>query len=392
MGFQQLCLSPQNTARNRLSSVMNILVAPNAFKGSFSAVEASSIIADALSCAGHLPVKHPVTDGGDGFVSTINSFLHGEIETVSVIGPEGFAVSVELLFCDNDCYIGASQACGMAGCKGKDPFLRTSLGVGQAIKEALKKSPARILVGLGGSATVDMGIGAAYALGAIFYDETGKELEISSVHDIYRVASCDPSASRALVGEVEIVALCDVEVILLGVTGGLATFGPQKGVTAMQMSQMLSESPKVACVFNKNCGVNASELPGSGSAGGLGAGLVWFAGATLKKGFDEFSRLTHLEERIAECDLVLTGEGRFDATSFVGKASVELQKLCKDAGKKLIVISGSRADGFAPEGIEVVPVCYFEGEDFIDCSAAEKALRRTVSGICDKLCSGGTSA
>jgi glycerate 2-kinase len=326
-----------------------VLVSPTAFKGTFrprqvaealaAGVRRASPDARVLECA--------VSDGGDGLVDVLLG--HGAFrETLEVVGPLGDPVQGEIGWRDGEtAVIESASACGLAlvPVERRDPLRATSRGVGQLVGAARDRGARTIVVGLGGTATVDGGTGMARAWGWTFSDGGGKPLPEGggSLADLAQV-----SAGWRL--EVEVVGLTDVTNPLLGPLGAAQVFGPQKGADAEQVKVLergLGEL--VAWASAHGLGADVGQLPGAGAAGGLGAGIVWFAKGRLESGAEWVLSQVGFDAALARADLVITGEGMFDRTSLFGKATGEVVRRAQAARKQVGVVAGRVSD--PPEGV-----------------------------------------
>jgi glycerate kinase len=320
-----------------------ILVAPAAFKGSFTPRE----VADALTAGVRqvLPdatvLQCPVSDGGDGLLEAV---LPRESlrETVPVTGPLGRPVNGVLGWLDSDTAIFESAtAAGIALLKAeqRDPLHATTRGVGELIWEAVDRGARTVVVGLGGSATVDGGSGAARGLGWTLRDKAGGVL-------------AEGGGALANLGSFEggwgldarVIGLADVTTPLTGPAGAAPLFGPQKGASAEQVRQLATGLEVLADLFARGGHPELATLPGGGAAGGLGAGLVFFARAELVRGADWVLERVGFDAALAKADLVITGEGAFDRTSLVGKACGEVLRRAQTAKKRIAVVAGAVSD------------------------------------------------
>jgi glycerate kinase len=217
----------------------------------------------------------------------------------------------------------------------RDLLQSDSFGVGEMIKDALRRDAGEILIGLGGSATNDGGFGMARALGFQFL---ANEHEIETPAELVHLARIRIPAARS---SVPITAAVDVRNPLLGARGATRTFGPQKGGAPDQLETLESGLTRLADVVARDLGRDLRNLPGAGAAGGLGFGLMSFCGATIESGFEVVAEFIGLREAVKSADVVITGEGRLDAQSLEGKAPSGVAQMARDAGKRVFVIAGS---------------------------------------------------
>ncbi len=329
---------------------MKIVVAPNAFKGSLSASDAAAAIAAGVARV--LPnaeiIQVPVADGGDGMVDVALEALDGERRTAQVEGPRQEPVDADY------CHVSSMglAAIEMALASGlvllpedrRDPTATTTLGTGQLIADALDQGVARIVVGIGGSATNDGGIGVASALGVRFLDEAGDG--VSPVGGMLsRIRHIDMSGLDARLAGVRIEAVCDVDNPLTGPKGAAPVYGPQKGATPEQVAQLDAGLAHLADVIERDLGRDVRALPGGGAAGGLGAGLHAFLGAELRRGVDVVLDLVSLNAKLADADLAFTGEGQIDFQTAHGKAPAGVGAAAQAHGVPCIAIAGSVGTG-----------------------------------------------
>jgi glycerate kinase len=283
----------------------------------------------------------PVADGGDGLLDAV--LPSGSLrERVQVTGPLGQPVDGELGWIDSETAIlESSSACGLALVRPeeRDPLRATSRGVGELIWEAGERGARVVVVGLGGSATVDAGTGAARGLGWGFFDAAGAALAEGGVAlaDLAEFAAGWPFPAS-------VVALVDVTNPLVGASGAAPVFGPQKGASPQGVARLDAGLRRVAEVFARHGRPELATVPGGGAAGGMGAGLAFFAKAKLVPGAEWVLERVGFDAALATADLVITGEGRFDRTSMAGKAPGEVLRRAQQARKKVAVVAGAAAD------------------------------------------------
>ena len=328
---------------------MKIVAAPNAFKGSLSTTAAARAMAEGIAQV--LPeaevVMVPVADGGDGLVDVAVEALQGERRRLEVTGPRSQPVAADF------CFVQAKDlaAVEMALASGlallpdamKDPTLTTTFGTGELIRAALDLGVKNIAVGIGGSATNDGGIGMAQALGARFLDKDGTELPGIGA-SLAAIAAIDLSGLDPRIKTTRFEAVCDVDNPLFGTKGAAVVYGPQKGASPAQVEELDRGLRNLAAVIKQQLGLDVAEMPGSGAAGGLGAGLHAFLGAHLRKGIDLIFDLVGLPEKMAGADLVLTGEGQIDFQTVFGKAPGGVGIAAKAQGVPCFAIAGSVGD------------------------------------------------
>ncbi len=329
---------------------MRIIAAPNAFKGSLSAVDAAKamkkgILAAAPACK---VVCVPVADGGDGLTEVMADALLGTLVKTPVMGPGMEQLSSHFCFAERQemAVIEMARASGLALLpKDKqDPTKTSTFGTGQLIQAALDKGAKRIVVGLGGSATCDGGIGMASALGYKFLDNAGKVL-VPIGGSLQRIQSIDRREVDKRLEKVVIEGMCDVSNPLTGLNGASHVYSAQKGATAQQVKDLDKGLENLAGVIQREMGVDIRQMPGAGAAGGLGGGLHVFLGAKLRKGIDLVIDMVKLKEKIPGADLVLTAEGQIDFQTKYDKAPAGVARAAKEAGVPCVAICGGVGEG-----------------------------------------------
>jgi glycerate kinase len=258
----------------------------------------------------------------------------------------------------------------------RDACRADSLGVGEIISAALERGPGRLVVGIGGSATTDGGHGMARALGARFRDGAGRELAPGGT-SLAELERLDWVAPPELAG-VEVIAATDVTNRLLGAAGAAAVYGPQKGASPADVDALEAGLARFASVLRRGLGVDVARLAGGGAAGGLGAGLVAFLGARLESGFEIVAGLTGLAERVRAADIVVTGEGSFDAQSAQGKTTGRVIELARGAGKPVVVFAGR-----AEAGSRAMTLSDIEADERRSMAMAGELLERVAAGWAD---------
>lgn len=321
---------------------MRILVVPDSFKESLSAIEVARAVVAGLNDFDRINevIELPFSDGGEGAIDLLESLFDGsrvEVQTVDALGRPIRAPYFK--FKDRPAaWIELSQASGLAQIEPelRDPKITSTYGSGLQIKHALDSGCTLIYLGLGGSATNDAATGLLSALGALFSDEDGEPLEPGGAA-LERLAHIDVED----VVRFELRIASDVDHPLLGPNGATHTFAPQKGAdpaTVVLLERALSNFAQKASALSQ---VDCAHLPKGGAAGGCAAALHALLGAQLDSGFELLSDLTRLDEKIAEADLVITAEGRLDGQSIHGKLPSALGLKCKALNKPLIVFAGS---------------------------------------------------
>lgn len=327
---------------------MEILVAPNAFKNSLDAQAVAEAIAEGLmksplDCTCTL---FPVADGGDGTASLIIEQLKGTTHSAEVGDPLGRPITANFGLIDN----GSTAVIEMADASGlrllkpaePNPMQASSAGMGQLILKALDAGARKIILGMGGSATVDGGMGALSALGAKFLNEKGEALE-AIPQQLIDLAAIDASGLDSRIKECEIVILCDVDNQLCGEKGAAVMFGPQKGASQQDVPVLDKMLANFAAISLKETGKDITAVKHGGAAGGAAAGLHAFLNAELVSGAPYFLDLTGFDAALQNADMVITGEGAIDEQTLHGKAPAAVAKLAKDRDLLVIGFAGKLA-------------------------------------------------
>jgi glycerate kinase len=339
---------------------VRFLLAPDKFKGTFSASDVCRHLR-----AGILEVQpaaevisHPLADGGEGTLDVLLTALGGERIPVRSRDPLGADIIVEVgRLPDGIIVIESALICGLGHLRAEErnPMETSTYGVGLVVSEVLTWSPPAILVGLGGSATVDCGLGAARALGYRFISEGGRELD-GTGSDLGRLARIQrPAEASAPGSSVKVTALCDVRNSLVGPDGAAETFAAQKGASPEEIGRLVSGLERVAEIIENDLGIGVASVKGGGAAGGLGAGLHAFVGAELVEGAPEVMRLTGLNpRRLSGVDLVVTGEGSYDRGSRAGKVVHGVTALCRSLEVPIVVVCGRLDADISPPPLKVI--------------------------------------
>ena len=330
---------------------MNIVIAPDSFKDCLSAADVAKYLTQGIERVDRdANVRMiPLADGGEGFVQTMLSALGGKTVSLTVRDP----INREIVGFYGILNDGQTAVIEMAAASGiehlskveRNPLLTSTYGTGELMKDAIEKGCRKIIIGIGGSATNDGGIGMAMALGYRFLDENDQELKQGGGF-LNKLARIDVEAVTPLVRETEVLVACDVTNPLVGKYGASAIYGPQKGASP-EMVELLDQNLKhLAGIIKKDLGIDVSGLPGGGAAGGLGAGLVAFSGGKLQPGFNIVKEQTRLDEEIQQADLVITGEGKIDAQTKHGKTPWGVAQIARKYKKPLIAVAGLLGDGY----------------------------------------------
>ena len=329
---------------------MRIVAAPNAFKGSMNAVQAAQAMKTGILAV--IPQCEvtcvPVADGGDGLIEVMLAGLSGTRVEAMVSGPRMEPLSAPFCMVPSRklAVVEMAKASGLALLpKARhDPTRTTTTGTGELIRAAMDNGATRIIVGIGGSATCDGGIGMAAALGYRFLDETGTPVEPVG-GSLGAITSIDRQNVDPRLDGVSVSVACDVTNPLTGDNGASVVYSPQKGASPEQVTRLDTGLANLARVVQMDLGVAIADMPGAGAAGGLGGGLHAFVGADLKPGIDLVIDVVGLKDAIAGADLVLTAEGRIDRQTRFNKAPAGVARTAKAAGVPCIAICGGVGDG-----------------------------------------------
>ncbi|QNH10718.1 glycerate kinase [Xanthomonas sp. SI] len=331
---------------------MKIVIAPDSFKESLSALEAATQIEAGFRevFPAWSYVKVPVADGGEGTVAALVAATGGRVVGRTVTGPLG--APVEAFFgITGDGRTGIVEMAAASGLAlvpagRRDPLAATSYGVGELLLAALDAGARKLIVGVGGSASNDGGAGMTQALGVRLLDAHGRALDAGvGGGALARLARIDASGLDPRLRQCAIEVACDVDNPLTGPAGASAVFGPQKGATPALVAQLDANLQHYARVIETDLGIALAGLPGGGAGGGLGAALVAFLGAQLRPGADIVAEALGLDALVADADLVITGEGRLDRQSVHGKTPLGVARIARRHGKPVVAIAGGLGAG-----------------------------------------------
>ncbi len=370
---------------------MKIVIAPQTFKGSISALAVARAMDEGVRrvVPDSETVLVPVADGGDGTLETMVEGSGGEIKVSEVTGPLGERVAASWGAMGD----GATAVIEMARTSGlalfpvekRDPLTATTYGLGEAIGHALDAGFRRFIIGIGGSATNDAGAGMAQALGVRLLDGDGRELPRggAALSGLQRI---DPSGLDTRVRESRFLVACDVNNSLTGPEGASAIYGPQKGATPDMVERLDAALGHFAEVALRDLGADVNDIPGAGAAGGLGGGLIAFLGAELGTGVDIVLDVVGLDGQLEGADLVITGEGCLDHQTVYNKAPIGVASLAKARGIPVVAISGSLGERYREvhhHGIEAVAAitCYPMSIDEASERAAELLAGATEEAL-----------
>ena len=339
---------------------MKVVVAIDSLKGSLSSIEAGMAIRDGVLAAkpdAEVIVK-PLADGGEGTTDALIEGMNGKRIDLTVTGPMGTPVNAYYGYLA-DSHTAVMEMASAAGitlvpAAEKNPLLATSYGVGEMMNDALQRGCRNFIIGIGGSATNDGGIGMLKALGVRFLDENGEDAGEGG-QALAKVTQIDVSGLNPLLKECHIQVACDVNNPLCGENGSTYVYGPQKGVTEDMKKPLDEDMAHFAMVTSETLGNDYHDTPGAGAAGGLGFAFLSYIGATLTPGIELILDAVRLEQELPNADIVVTGEGCLDFQTAMGKAPVGVARLAKKYHAKVIAFAGSvtkEASACNKEGID----------------------------------------
>ena len=341
---------------------MKIVIASDSYKGSLSSKKVGEIVKKGLSTMFNDTdiLVIPVGDGGEGTVESLVDATNGEYYNIEVTAPligkvmASYGISGD----GNTAFIEMASASGLnlTPIEKRNPYISTTYGTGEVLKSALDKGVKKIIMGIGGSATNDGGIGLASALGVKFLDAEGRIIsnDNKGIEDLDRI---DISCIDKRLKDIEIITACDVDNPLTGKNGASYIYGGQKGADLEMIEIMDQNLYKFASIIRRDLGVDIEHVPGAGSAGGLGAGLMAFCGAELKSGIDIVLDFLDFDQKITGADLIITGEGMFDHQTLMNKAPIGVARRAKAQGIKVVGIAAvfsDQADVLLESGFDAI--------------------------------------
>ncbi|HHY0495353.1 glycerate kinase [Vibrio parahaemolyticus] len=344
---------------------MKVVIAPDSFKESLTAKQVSEAIKTGLARVWHDAefVTVPVADGGEGTVQSLIDATQGEQVFTTVTAPLGNDVEAfyGILGDGETAVIEMAEASGLhlVPSDARDPKLTSSIGTGQLIKHALDRGIQRLIIGLGGSATNDGGVGMLTALGATFLDESGHAITPNG-GGLAALASIDISGLDPRLAACEVLVACDVDNPLCGDKGASAIFGPQKGATASDVTLLDNALRKFGELTEQATGKHVLTREGAGAAGGMGAALLGYTPARLQPGIEIVLETVKLAQHVADADIVFTGEGRIDHQTAHGKTPMGVAKVVKQFNLPVIALAGCVGDNYQAVyecGIDAVFAC-----------------------------------
>jgi glycerate 2-kinase len=362
-----------------------IILAPTAFKGTLSAAEVAAAMA--AGAAGVVPAAQvrrlPLSDGGNGLLDALGAARAGSMAAVEVMGPVGERVMARYLVQGVDAVVETAEACGLhlVPPARLDPMRATTRGVGELLLAAAGAAGAcgariaaeRLVVGLGGSATVDAGAGMAMALGWRLLDDRGRAIAPGGA-GLLDLAAIEPPATPPLLPP--LVVLADVHSPLLGDQGAAAVYAPQKGATPATVALLAEGLARWSDLVVRDLGHRVAELPGAGAAGGLGAAFAAYLDAPPRPGSDWILEAVGFDELLARAAVVVTGEGTWDRQSSMGKVTGEVVRRAREAGLPVLLVAG-RIEGGAPRGVEGVT----GGGEVLDAATISGLVRERLGAL-----------
>lgn len=360
------------------------ILMPDSFKGTMSSSEICAIMRQRI--LEHFPdcavSSIPVADGGEGTVDCFLEAMGGERVSVRVKGP--FMEDIDSFYgiVQTSCktaVIEMAAAASLPMVLGREnPRVTTTYGVGQLIRHAIENGCKKLIVGLGGSCTNDMGAGAAAGAGAKFFDKDGKEF-VPMGATLDKVADIDLTELKALLRGVEVVAMCDIDNPLYGPTGAAYVFAPQKGADADTVKLLDANLVAAADTVKARLGIDVADIPGAGAAGGMGAGMVAFFGARLMPGIETVLDTVSFDSIAADADFIFTGEGKIDSQSLRGKVVIGIAGRAKKLNTPVIAVVGDIGDNMEPAYEMGVSAIFSTNRVAVDFSKAKLRAKSDMS-------------
>ncbi|MEJ7541488.1 glycerate kinase [Staphylococcus intermedius] len=331
---------------------MHILIAPDSFKESMTAMQAAEAIEQGWrDVAGDTTTFHkiPMADGGEGTTQSLHDALSGEWRTITVQDPLGRTISATYSLANE----GQTAIIEMAAASGLDlvkpeernPLVTSTYGTGQMLRDALDQGVSHIILGIGGSATNDGGAGLLQAIGVQLLDANGQSISRGG-QGLAQLTHIDLSQLDPRLSHVQLEVACDVDNPLLGPNGATTVYSQQKGATEQDQVILEDALTQFHTVIVRDLRRQVANIPGAGAAGGLGAGLLACLPVELKRGIDIVLSVTHFDHHVQQADLVITGEGAIDGQTVYGKTPVGVAKAAKRYGKPVIAIAGKLGAGY----------------------------------------------
>jgi glycerate 2-kinase len=330
---------------------MNFLVAPATFKDCLSADKVAELMKEAILqvLPSSIVKMIPLADGGEGTVDALAKALDLKIQTTRVHDPLMRSIEAKFGIIDqgNMAVIEMASASGIERLQAKErnPMITSTYGTGELIKAALDKGCRKIILGIGGSATNDAGVGALMALGVKFYDRIGQML-VNVGGDLSQIDRVDISGIDTRLSTTELLVACDVSNPMTGPEGASIIYSPQKGATREMAALLDRHLQHFAALIKKQFGNDIDNISGSGAAGGLGGGLLPFTKAKLVPGFEIIRQIKELDKQLQWADIIITGEGRIDSMTRFGKSPAGIAMLAQSYHKTVIGIAGSLGEDY----------------------------------------------
>jgi glycerate kinase len=336
------------------------IVIPDSFKGTMSSFEVCSIMSDAIKryYSDAEVLKIPIADGGEGTVESFLEAIGGEKVLCEVTGPHFERITSFYAIIEHDTAIIEMASCAGLPLVGDDlrTHKATTYGVGELILDAAHRGVKKIIIGLGGSATTDGGVGAACAAGISFYDKEGNTF-IPTGETLAQIANIDISTKNSILDGIEIVTMCDIDNPLYGESGAAYVFGPQKGADDDMVLVLDAALHHLSDVVTHDCHVDIAHLPGAGAAGGMGGGMVAFFQSSLEMGIEVVLDTVNFDTLLENTDMVFTGEGKIDVQSLRGKVVIGIARRTKKKSVPLVAVVGDIGDSIEKaydEGVSAI--------------------------------------
>lgn len=376
---------------------LKVVIAPQGFKGNLTALQVSRAVDRGIRrvVPDVVTTLVPMADGGEGTTQALVDALGGDMVPVEVTDPVGGRVVAHWGFLSDEVTavieMAAASGLGLVPLEKRNPLLATTYGTGELIRDALGKGCRKFIIGIGGSATNDGGVGMAQALGVKLLDASGMPVAFGGAA-LANLEHIDITTIDPRLAECDILLACDVDNPLCGPSGASCVYGPQKGATKDMVAQLDAALAHYADIIERDLGINIRDVPGAGAAGGLGAGLMVFLKARLLPGIEVVIQATGLVGCLEGADLVFTGEGRIDGQTACGKAPVGVARKAKEFDLPVIAIAGEIGDGYQAvyeQGIDAVfsiapgPISFsqsIEMAETLTADVAERAMRLFICG------------
>lgn len=377
---------------------MNIVIAIDSFKGSISSIDAGNTVKDAiLSSYPKDSVKvFPLADGGEGTVDALTQGLGGNIVPVTVTGPLGEPAASRYGYLPDSqtavIEMADAAGLGMVSTAKRNPLYTTTYGLGELIVSAMEQGCRHFIIGIGGSATNDAGLGMLTALGYRFCLSDGTPSGICG-KDLHGISAIDASHCHPLLKECKFEIACDVVNPLCGEQGCSAIYGPQKGATPEIIAKMDKDIAAFALLAKNTLGIQGAKLPGAGAAGGLGFAFHTFLHGTLVPGIELVLKSIGIEQALQQADVLITGEGRMDRQTAMGKAPIGIAQLAKRCRPECLAIgvcgcATHDAESVNEHGIDAYfPILHaaMSVEEAMNCAVTKQNLTQTIQQIMNLL-------